>query len=322
MEPGGQPTTPCRSSTWPAMSAGKQVPSLLIRPAWPASRCSRSVGHLEAFFSGFRAVEITTDKIRTYIAARQESEAANATINRELAALKRMFNLAAEMTPPKVAHVPFIPMLREAAPRKGFVEQATFTKLRAALPEYLRPVVTLAYYTGMRAGEVLSLRWDQVSLVDRQVRLDPGTTKNDRARTIPLAGDVFECLTMQKAVRDSRHPGCPWVFFRAGKQIRSFRTSWVRATESAEQPGLLFHDLRRSGVRNMVRAGVPERVAMAISGHKTRSVFDRYNIVSDRDLKDAARKLDVFLQFGHSSGTMADSESNPSISSKPRTPLN
>ncbi len=258
-------------------------------------RNSRSIGHLKDFFDGWRAVGITTDKIREYIAKRQSGGAANATINRELAALKRMFNLGHQMTPPKVIQVPHIPMLKEPAPRRGFIEHQDFIRLRNTLPAHLKPVLTMAYYTGMRKGEILSLRWDQVDLANRQVRLDPGTTKNDQGRTIPLTSELYEWLKFQKQVRDARYPDSFWVFSRNGKPIKSFKNGWKAACRRTGVDGLLFHDLRRSGVRNLVRAGVPERVAMAISGHKTRSVFDRYNIVSGRDLSQAVRKLEDYL---------------------------
>jgi integrase len=214
------------------------------------------------------------------------------------------------MTPPKVSHVPHAPKLKEAPPRKGFLAHEGFQKLRNELPEYLKPVLTMGYYTGMRVGEVLSLRWEQVSISDRQVRLDPGTTKNDEARTIPLTGELYESLRMQKEIRDTKYPTCVWVFFRKGKRFRSFYGSWLSACERAGVPGLIFHDLRRSGVRNLVRVGVPEKVAMAISGHKTRSVFDRYNIVNDQDLRDAARKLGNYLN-GHNSGRIVPFEEIP-----------
>jgi integrase len=218
-----------------------------------------------------RAIDITTDRVRAYSVKRQEQGASSSTINRELAALKRMFNLATEMTPPKVARVPYIPMLRESNVRKGFFEHEEYTALRRELPSYLRPVLTFGYYTGARLGEILRLRWSQVNLNSRTVYLEPGTTKNDQPRTIPLTGELYETLKMQKEKRDLTFPHC------AGIESK------------------LFHDLRRTAVRNMVRAGVPERVAMVISGHKTRSVFDRYNIVAERDLHDAARRLENHL---------------------------
>lgn len=191
-------------------------------------------------------------------------------------------------------------MLKEAPPRKGFLEYGHFQRLREELPECLRTAVTMAYYTGMRLGEILSLRWRNINFLEAEARLDPGTTKNDDPRTIPLAGEL---LGMLKIERQKNQHG-EFVFTRDGKPIKIFRKAWASACERAGLTGLLFHDLRRTGLRNLVRAGVPERVAMAISGHKTRSVFERYNIVSGRDLKDATRRLEEYLasQSGANSG--------------------
>jgi integrase len=207
--------------------------------------------------------------------------------------------------------------------------------MRAALPEYLRPVLTFAYYTGCRRGEILSLLWSQVDLTARVVRLEPGTTKNDEARTLPLTTELFEVLSMQKSIRDTRHPNCSWVFFNeSGRHIGRFQRSWRTAckeiglVEQDGEPDRLFHDLRRSGVRNLIRAGVPEAVAMRISGHKTRSVFERYNIVSERDLHEAARKLETYMsqrekpsEAGHTLGT-PDDRSEKSAGEKPANLLN
>ena len=176
-----------------------------------------------------------------------------------------------------------------------------------ALPPDVRPVLTFGYYTGCRKGEILALEWVQVDLLERVVRLEPGTTKNDEGRLLPLAPQLYESLKLQREIRDQRHPDCPWVFFwhGSGKQMRDFREAWEAASkraglwggdEETGNPMKLFHDLRRTGVRNLLRAGVPEAVAMRISGHKTRSVFDRYNIVSESDLKDAARRLGDYLK--------------------------
>ncbi len=218
-------------------------------------------------------------------------------------------------TPRKVASVPHIPLLAENNTRKGFFEHDQFLAMRRALPEHLRPVLTFAYYTGCRRGEILALGWEQVDLVERAARLEAGTTKNDEARILPLTEELYQVLSMQRSIRDAKHPGCPWVFFtEAGEQVRNFRRSWETAckaaklTDAAGDASRLFHDLRRSGVRNLVRAGVPEAVAMRISGHKTRSVFDRYNIVSERDLKDAARRLETYIHAKEQGGAGAEVE--------------
>ena len=247
------------------------------------------IQHLDEFFDGFRAIEITTDRIREFINRRQEAGASNAGINRALAALRRMFYLATQDG--KLRDIPHFPMLKEPPPRKGFLEYEEYTRLRDELPDYLKPVLDMGYYTGMRLGEILRLQWDQVDLLRGWIRLDPGTTKNDEARTIAVEGELAGVV---KGQFWNRKPDCPFVFYRANQPIVAIRKQWVKACKRAELPGLRFHDLRRTGVRNLVRAGVPERVAMAISGHKTRAIFERYNIVSERDLTEAAKKYDAY----------------------------
>jgi integrase len=258
--------------------------------------------HLRPFFGRLPIERVGTAAITEYIASRQQAGRSNSTVNRELALLRRAFNLGRASSPPKVARVPHIPSFQENNVRKGFFEHDEFLGLRGALPEEIRPILTFAYYTGCRRGEIMALTWSHVDLAERLVRLDPGTTKNDESRVIPLAADLCEMLAMSKAARDRQCPECPWVFFRDGKQIRDFRAAWVRAcrevglVDKEGKPTRIFHDLRRTGVRNLIRAGVPERVAMAISGHKTRAVFDRYNIVSESDLKTAAARLGSYFQ--------------------------
>jgi integrase len=253
-------------------------------------KAERSVRHLQRFFGGVRAVDITTDKVRAYIRYRQEDGASNAEINRELAALKRMYTLATRQTPPKVTQKPYIPMLQERNVRKGFFEHDEFVALRTALPIEVRPIVTFAYYTGWRKQEILRLTWDRVDLRTKTVRLEPGTTKNDDGRLIYLAGELLDTIATLKQERGLTYPFCPWVFHRHGQPIKDFRSTWHSACQAVGVEGKLFHDFRRTAVRNMVRAGIPERVAMQIAGHKTRSVFDRYHIVSDADLREAARR--------------------------------
>jgi integrase len=250
---------------------------------------------LMAHFGDCKAHTVGADHVAKYISYRLEARAANGTINRELAALKRMYSLGlkAEI----IYRKPYIPMLQENNVRKGFFEHAEFVVLRNAFPEYFKPVITFAYYTGWRKQEILSLKWNQVDLSARTVRLDPGTTKNNAGRTVILDGELLEAIQAQWDRRKvAEIPGqspallCPYVFHRNGNLIRDFREIWAKACKETGFLGKLFHDFRRTAVRNMVRAGVHERVAMSISGHKTRSVFDRYNIVSEDDLREAARR--------------------------------
>ncbi len=255
-------------------------------------KAERSVRHLKEAFGGVKVTEITTSRIRAYIDDRMRKGLSNATINRELAALKRILNLASRSTPPKVREVPYISMLRENNVRKGFFEHEEYLALKNLMPDHLKPILTLAYQSGWRKGEILGLTWDRVDLKRRIVRLDPGETKNEEGRTLSMSEEL---LKEMKALHSKRRLGCPYVFHKNGKPIRDFRDTWKSCCTKAGLKGRLFHDFRRTAVRNMVRAGVPEAVAMKISGHKTRSIFDRYNIVNDQDLKEATERYETYL---------------------------
>ncbi|MDQ3420569.1 MAG: tyrosine-type recombinase/integrase, partial [Acidobacteriota bacterium] len=164
--------------------------------------------------------------------------------------------------------------------------------------------------------EVLPLQWRQIDLKAGEVRLDPGTTKNREGRVFYFSAELRELLEGQRKLADrlQREKGMivPHVFFhlvemkdgtlgkKSGAPIAAsgFYHAWCRARIAAGCPADIPHDLRRTAIRNMVRAGVSERVAMKLSGHKTRSVFDRYNVVSDGDLREASRRLGH--TFGHS----------------------
>lgn len=283
-----------------------------------ADKAERLVRYLMKAFSGLRATDITTARIKDYTEDRMEEGFSNASINRELSALKRMFSLGRKSTPPKVGQAPYIPMLKESNTRAGFFEHGEYVRLKGALPAELRPLVAFAYFSGWRKGEILGLTWDKADLRNGVVRLNPGETKNDEARTLYLDQELLKEMQLLYA---RRHHGCPYVFHRGGSPIRDFRDSWDGACIKAglwemgkdedgnevKTPTKIFHDFRRTAVRNMVRSGVPERVAMKISGHKTRSVFDRYNIVNDNDLRVAAQKHQAYIE---------SQESKPEISPK------
>jgi integrase len=262
-------------------------------------RAKQVVQHLHSspqFERDRLVVDITTDLVNQYIAQRQGKKAADATINRELAGLKRMLSLGVANVPAKVAIMPKIPMLKLNNARSGYFEQDEFLALRGALPDHVKTPATLGYYTGMRSGEILNLRWDQVDLKEGKLLLSSQQTKNKRPRLFYLDMELSKWLIMAKEIRDRLYPYCPWVCSRDGQRLKSFRRSWKTALKRIGLEGMLFHDFRRTVVRDMVRAGVPENDAMRISGHRTRSVFDRYNIGNEEDLKVAAMKLSVYHQ--------------------------
>jgi integrase len=259
----------------------------------------KSLGHVEwrirrylrPFFGHKKAHEITTADVKAYIAHRKEEEAANAEVNRELAALKRAFNLVIQAE--KMTRKPYFPRLEEDNVRQGFFEPQEYEAVLARLPEYLCPPIQWMYYTGWRVySEVLPLTWDQIDLDAGTVRLYRGTTKNKEGRVIALPQVLKDIIEQQWQDHIAHYPECPTVFHRNGKPIKNVRGSWKRACKEANLSGKILHDFRRTAVRNLVRAGVPERVAMTITGHKTRHVFERYNIVSAGDLEEAARRID------------------------------
>jgi integrase len=252
-------------------------------------RVAEAFDHLLAHFDpSSRANAITGDRINHYIVERQEQGAANATINRELAALKRAFHLAHRVG--RVAAIPFITMLAEDNARQGFAEAADFDAIHALLPEHLRDPLRFLYLSGWRTGEMKSLEWRDVYA--DAIRLRSENSKNGKGRELPLLGELAAILDRARA---NRRLDCPHVFHHNGNQLRDFRGSWASACAKAGHTHLLVHDLRRSAIRNMTRAGVGERIAMAISGHKTRSTFDRYNITTGDDLRHAVAAVQDFL---------------------------
>jgi len=153
-----------------------------------------------------------------------------------------------------------------------------------------------AYHVGGRRGELTSIRWPQVDFNANQIRVHASETKNEEARTLPIYSEMREWLIMAKEIRDQRFPNCPWVFYTdEGQRLYWFYKAWGSACTPAGVPELIFHDLRRSAVRNMERAGMPRKVAMFISGHKTENIYRRYDIVAHRDLADAAARMDLYF---------------------------
>ena len=242
---------------------------------------------IRRFLEGCLAIEVTAAKLRWYVARRLDDGKSNATINRELEALRRAFNLAYQGG--QVKTVPAFPMLPEHNVRRGFFEVHEFDIVVRNLPDYLQDLVRFAFLTGWRQSEVTGLQWESIDL-ERCTVVLPYTKNKDR-RFLPLEGELWEIIERRRAERGL----VPWVFHRYGQRIRAFRNAWATACTAAGLPGRHFHDFRRSAVRNLTRAGVPEKVAMDMTGHKTRSVFDRYDITSEDDLRKAGQKVQGYI---------------------------
>jgi len=260
--------------------------------AGKALKWSRArVNNLGTVFAGMRAVDITAARIRDFAAARLEEGKAAGTVNRDLGVLRRMFILAVQAG--KLSRRPHFRKLTEAPPRQGFMEHSEYLAIRRHLPADHQDILDFAYLSGWRRGEVLGLEWRDVDRAGAVIRLRPEMSKTRDGRVLVLSAPLREVIERRWR---GRAVGVALVFHRDGRSLDHFKDVWRRACKAAGMPRKLFHDLRRTAVRNMVRAGIPERVAMQVSGHKTRSVFDRYNIVSEADLRSAADRLAAYVQ--------------------------
>jgi integrase len=258
-----------------------------------------SLKPLDKFFgfsdksSGVSVLKITTDAAREFVKQRQAEGMGNAIINRSLSALRRMLRIAYEDG--KLRVVPVIRLLKEPPARKGFLELKKFEQLVVLVPSHLRPLVTFLYYCGVRVGEALQIEWSQVDLRNPIIRLEEEQTKTDEARYVPLPSVL---VNMLEEIEPKEGPVFSGVNLSKEWRKACAAAGLGRIIEVPGKPydpqykGLTIHDLRRSAVRNLVNAGVPERVAMKISGHKTRSVFDRYHIVSTDDVSSAMQRLE------------------------------
>ena len=288
---------------------------------------SRWKNHIEPFFGRRRATQVTTAVINEYIDERLSAGAAVATINREIALLRRMFRLGYYVTH-KVAKLPMFTHLFEDNTREGFLETGQYHALVSGAHElWIRALLEVFYTTGWRKREVVNMHVSQVEFHSGVLRLPVGSTKNKKGRTAPMTPEV--CALLTECAR-GKNPD-DYLFTRAdGTRVKDFRKAWrnlcvaaglgkmiCRSCEAAvtgvkcecgckrlRYQGLIVHDMRRTVARDMNRAGNSEKVIMEIMGHKTRSMFDRYNIVDERDKREAVRKTELARQndFGHKVG--------------------
>lgn len=253
------------------------------------------VRHLAARFGDRDAVEIAFEDLEEYKLERVRGGAARETVNKELGALSKGFALAVAARFIEAMAVPRIRRLSPGEPRQGFLPVDDFRRIAEELvrrvpgrtgasgPEAVRDVCEWAYWSGWRRGECFGLEWERVGDGWAWCR-----DKSGRRKQAPLSGPLGPILERRRV---ARLPGCRWVFHRAGRPIRSLRRAWDAACSRAGLPGRVFHDLRRSFVRNAIRAGVDRDTVMALSGHRTHEVFSRYNIQDEADLLEAAERL-------------------------------
>jgi integrase len=249
------------------------------------------VEHLREVFGGRMADAITADDVRQYQLHRRQQRAEAATINRETSALSRMLQIAIRRG--LLERMPLFPnRLEENPPRDGFFEHDEYLKVRAHAPASYQDVLDFAYYSGWRRNEILGLTWDEVDLPGGVIRLSPRRSKTRTGRVLPISAPLRQVLQRRRRRRQNKNPR---VFGRDGVPVRVWRTALRDACRKAKIPHRLLHDCRRTAARNLIRAGVPERIAMLLTGHKTRAVFDRYNIVNEQELLTAGERLAAYV---------------------------
>jgi integrase len=254
-----------------------------IRGKWnPQLRTN--TGHVRSAFGEVRATGLTAEDVDGYIQKRLADGAAKASVNRVTQLLKQAYGLA-DLPAPRIRR------LDEADNvRRGFFTEREVRLVMANLPRELSDFALFAWLTGMRKGEIASLLWEDFD--GDCIRLRAEDAKNGTARLIPLEGELVALIERRKAAREFKAHGImkmsSLIFHRFGEPVSEFRKSWATACRLAGVRRL-FHDLRRSACRNMVAAGVAQVTAMQLSGHKTDSMFRRYAIVAENDMRAALR---------------------------------
>jgi integrase len=252
-------------------------------------------GRLRDYFGKMKAQAMTSTTLDRYISWRRSAKPkpSNATVNRELAYVRLALKLGAQQDPPLVLRVPHFELLPEDNVREGILSHEQYRTVRDSLPAYARIALVLAYHTGARKGELRQIRKDRIDLKAKRIDLPGRTTKGKKPRFLPIYGDMEAEIEMAIA---NGSKACPFLIQRNGKPVYDWEKAWATACTLAGVPDALFHDLRRTALTNMIEAGLSEKEAMEISGHRTRAVFDRYHIVSERRLRELANKLETHVK--------------------------
>lgn len=226
-------------------------------------------------------------KLLDYRIERQKEGMANDSINLEFRLLQRVFTY-------NKLPAPDVPFLKYKV-RDGVFAHEEYLRVKDALPEYCRALVGLAYISGMRQNEMLTLKWDQVDLSTGKITLKASDTKSGKKRFIFLKGEYLDMLIQHRKWVMNKNNFCPFVFTYDGKtQLKSIKRQWKIALEETKLQGKIFHDFRRSALTNLIRAGVSETTSMRISGHASANVFKRYQITNEEDIELAGETIAKF----------------------------
>lgn len=272
--------------------------------------------HLAPFFKDRSAERLRVGDVEQYKDARKIEGAKNATINLELKALRRAYSLGVEKE--IVTHRPVIKFynIGKSNRRTGFFEEHEFKKQLEALPPYAKQLLRMGYNCGWRQGELLGLTWTANYDESGQViRLND--SKNSDGRVLPLRdldGGLNECGLVIEEQKEWRVKGCDRIFHIHGRPIQrvTFHRHWRKACV-ASGVQRHFHDLRRTAVRNLTRAGVHRTIAKMITGHETDDIFERYDIVDEADISEALTKMRGYLKKRNGEGSTTAGVGNDSL---------
>lgn len=248
--------------------------------------------HLQAeeAFKFHRLIDITAKGVAEYGARRLEAGAAKASVNYELACLRHGFRLMVKKG--MLSAAPLIELYAVDNTREGFIELADFNALLEKVEgSDARDIIEFLYHAGWRSIEAKAFQWSWID--GNMIRVPKEIAKNKKDRSFPIVGRLMDVLERRQKLR---RLDCPFVFHRAGKRIRSFRKAFKAAAKEVGHEGLLPHDMRRSAIRNFRKAGLSEGDGMELSGHRTRSVYERYNIRDDRDLTESMTRVQEHLK--------------------------
>ena len=284
---------------------------------------------LREHFGTCRAIDVDSDAVNAYIEEMREKGYAPATCNRQTQLLGQAYKQAVEAK--KLTVMPRITRLSEVGnERQGFFETEHFKVVVDHLPEHLKDFVRCGFEIGWRKGALQTLRWPDVA--DDVIYLRAANSKSRKPESVPLEGELRDIIDRCRAARvwqgkDGQPHVSEYVFHNEGQPIGDFRKAWATACcaagvgklicrqcdadvdakykcsgcgrewkrDDVKYVGAIFHDFRRTTARNLVRAGVPESVAMSITGHRTSSMFKRYAIVSEEQKREALARKQSYL---------------------------